>query len=152
MVSRQSLQRIQGRISAALPAAAFLWPLGVGGDRAAERHEIGLAFGEDLLGVVGLVDRPDRDHRNVHFLLHRLGQVHEVSVRKVGGRDGVFPHFAGPRGDIESVDAGLLEPLGKLDRLLEGDAVFHIVFGAKAVDQREGGSRLFRGCGARSRD
>ena len=108
----------------------------VGDMGAGHADHVGVAVGEDALGVVGVDDAPDREHRQADHLLDGRRQGHEQAVgrrgrRPVGGALHPVEIGAGDNVEIVELTAGL-ERLGDLghgalveavvDKLVAGNA------------------------------
>ena len=97
-------------------------PVGVGQDLAGQADEVGLAFGQDLLAVLGVAQRVARDDRDLHGLLHRLGGVGRPALRvgrRVEAGAGALLHA---HGQVDRRAAGPLQDLRRLDPLLHAAA------------------------------
>ena len=61
--------------------------LGIGDLGAGHAAHVGLARGNDALGVLGLVDAPGDEHRDRHQLLHRVRHGREITCLDVHRRN-----------------------------------------------------------------
>src|SRR6266702_2987984 len=121
----------------------------------ADRHHVGLAFGDDRLGLPGPGDEADRARRDADVALHPLGELRVVAGDR--GRPRIAADAA--RGDAEIIEAGVLERGGEDDGVVEGEpAVMEVVTGdaraerdAPGHDRAHGARNLERKAHARLR-
>ena len=100
--------------------------------RARQRHRVGVALGEDALGLLGLGDQADGDHRQVHRLLHapRERQLVAGAQRNLlGGRDAAGGH-------VHRRATARLQLAREGDRVLHVPAAVHPVGGGHAHPHR----------------
>ena len=116
--------------------------VGIGQQLAAHGHEVGLAVGEQLLGLVGLVaavgdDRHVDDGADPSGVLReRAGPVGCVGVGGTGARVGI-----GVGGEVHRGGPGVDRPPDDLALLLEGLRVgFDVLDGVDAHPHREVGA------------
>ena len=85
-------------------ALCFAGPIGIGDEAAADGDEVCLAFGDDLVGYLGIADIAGNDDRFVEFLLYRFRQVGAPGVRQVAFIDLVLDGVVDGGGNVDDVD------------------------------------------------
>ena len=80
-------------------------PVGVVQHGASERDHIGLAFGDDRLGLLGRGDQPDRTRRDAGLALHLFGELHV----RIGNQGGPRVGADAAGGNADEIDAEGLE-------------------------------------------
>src|SRR6185312_14481964 len=99
---------------------------------ARERDHVGLAGGYDVLGLFRFGDQADRHGGDARRLLHALRQRYLVA----GAERNLLQGRYAARGDVDPVDAALLQFLGKFDRLRQVPAALDPIGGGDADADR----------------
>ena len=148
------LVAVEGALEAALVAAdagtdvlgvvglGLLRPLGIRPERAPQPDEVALAGGDDLLGELRRVDGAGGDDRDGDDLLDGLGRPDVVPMVHSHRGGLVYHGVVVAAGDVEGVDALVLERLGEHERVLYREAVGLVVRAAQADGDGEVGADL----------
>ena len=118
--------------------------VGVGEERAGQRHHVRAPVGEQLLGDLGGVDAVAGDQRDgdgAHQLLGHPG----VGAARHRGRDGGDTGLVPADPGVDDRRAGRLDLLGERDHLFERGAAGHQVQHGEAVDEDEVGADALAG-------
>ena len=135
--STHALQAMHGRTSFEPPLLDLARPVGLGDQRAAEQHQVGVAGLDHLRGERGIVEPADGDHRDVHGRLDRGREVAHVPARDEHRRERHVQRVPGAGADADGHAAGLLEPARDLHALVEREAAGHRILAVDAPHQRQ---------------
>src|SRR5262249_7876564 len=89
-------------------------PMGVVEHGARERHHIGLALGDDRLGLLGRGDQTDRARRNAGLAFDLFGELHIG----IGDQGGPRVGADAARGNADEIEPRRLQRLGKTGRIV----------------------------------
>ena len=111
-------------------------PVRVGDQRAPDRDEVGLAFGERGLRDRRVVEAPDRDHGDVDRLADPLGEREQEAAREEHRPDRLVEGVPVARRDADRADAGGLEQAADRGGVLDLEAALGALGAADPVHDR----------------